>query len=441
VPHGPLVQHGPPPAGCRAVTPDAGLVAGGGRHALLSEVYRAIVRADDAPQMFADACRIAVERGGFLMAWIGVVEGDRVVPVASHGAEQGYLQAIDISAGTASSGQGPTGTAAQTGGHDICPDIGKDPRMAPWRDGALARGYRSSGAFPLLVSDRAVAVLSVYAAEVGFADPEVVELLDHLADDMAFALEGFDRDARRQAAEDALRDLTVQLERSNEALQEFVYVASHDLSEPLRTVTGFVQLLEQRYRGRLDADADDFIRFAVDGCAHMQDLIDGLLTYSRVATKAEPAEPVDVADVVRQAVESLHARIEDTGAEVVVGDLPVVRADRVQLGQVFQNLLANAVKFVAPGVTPHVEVTADPLDGEWRFVVADNGIGVEPANRDRLFRMFSRLQARTAYPGSGIGLAVCRRIVERHGGRIWHEEDPGGGSRFCFTLPREDGAP
>jgi PAS domain S-box-containing protein len=240
------------------------------------------------------------------------------------------------------------------------------------------------------------------------------------------------------AAAAELERRATELERSNADLQQFAYVASHDLSEPLRMVSSYVQLLAKRYQGRLDSDADDFIGFAVDGATRMQALIDGLLMYSRVGTSEYAFGAVDCAEVVEQTLAMLEARVKETGATVTVDALPTVHGDATQLGQLFQNLIANAIKF-ADKEPPRVDVSAERQDGAWRFTVSDNGIGIDPRHVERIFQVFQRLHSREAYPGSGVGLAICKRIAERHGGTISVEPNPGGGTRFCFTIPeRED---
>ena len=229
-----------------------------------------------------------------------------------------------------------------------------------------------------------------------------------------------------------------ELSRSNAELEQFAYVASHDLSEPLRAVAGMVQLLARRYQGKLGSDADEYIAFATEGCERMRKLIEDLLAYSRVGRADLDVVDVDVSELVSAVVRSLGSQVEESGCQVVVGDLPRVRADRRQLTQVFQNLMSNALKFRRPGADSVVEITAARSgDGAWRFTVADNGIGIEPEYRERIFRIFQRLHAREAYGGTGIGLAIAERAVARHDGRIWVEDGPGGGSSFSFTIPDE----
>ncbi|MBI5418679.1 MAG: HAMP domain-containing protein [Deltaproteobacteria bacterium] len=245
----------------------------------------------------------------------------------------------------------------------------------------------------------------------------------------------FDRMAERlKALRDALRKNMAELESSNKDLEQFAYVASHDLQEPLRMVASYVKLLERRYKGKLDKDADEFIAFAVDGAERMQKMIDDLLTFSRVGTRGRTFGPTDAGAAMEQALENLQLFVKEKGASVTRDPLPVVLADGSQMVQLFQNLIGNAVKFHG-NRPPCVHVSANKRDGEWVFSVRDNGIGIEPEYGDRIFRVFQRLHDRETYPGTGIGLAICRKIAERHGGRIWVESKAGEGSTFRFTIP------
>ena len=225
------------------------------------------------------------------------------------------------------------------------------------------------------------------------------------------------------------------LERSNLELQQFAYVASHDLSEPLRMVSSYLNLLRRRYRGRLDPDADEFIEYAVDGAARMRALIEGLLAYSRAGRSEETPEPVELGSVTADVLRSLAAAMVEAGAEIEISDLPVVLGVRGQLEQVLQNLMANALKFRADGRARVWVREEDAASGMAQIAVADGGIGIAPSEREHVFEMFGRLHDRETYEGTGIGLAICRKIVERHGGRIWVDEREGGGTVFRFTLP------
>jgi PAS domain S-box-containing protein len=234
---------------------------------------------------------------------------------------------------------------------------------------------------------------------------------------------------------DLVDKLLAELERSNTDLAQFAYVASHDLSEPLRMVSSYVQLLADRYSGQLDGDADEFIGYVVDGATRMKALIDDLLAYSRSGVDVAVRRRVDCGALVRSAVADLELAMGDSGATIEVGDLPVVDGDPGQLSQLFQNLLSNALKFVAPDVPARVRVNAVRWSDAWCFSVADNGIGIAAAHRERVFLMFKRLHGRSQYPGTGIGLALCHKIVTRFGGRIWLAEDSEEGCEFLFTVP------
>ena len=241
----------------------------------------------------------------------------------------------------------------------------------------------------------------------------------------------------------AIRDISVRkkaeaelfsLNRSNEDLEQFANIASHDLQEPLRMVASYTQLLGRRYKGRLDSDADEFIAYAVDGVNRMQRLIEDVLAYSRVGSKAEKLRDISSEDALRQAIQNLRSVIQDSSAVVTHDPLPTVMADNIQLIQLFQNLIGNAIKYQSPG-TPRVHIAAS-RNGEkrWTFSVKDNGLGIERQYFDRIFGMFQRLHKRGEFAGTGIGLAICKRIVERHGGRISVESQLGHGSTFRFAL-------
>jgi light-regulated signal transduction histidine kinase (bacteriophytochrome) len=255
---------------------------------------------------------------------------------------------------------------------------------------------------------------------------------------------GSDITARKRAeaelrrAHDELEQKARELQRSNSELEQFAYVASHDLQEPLRMVSSYTQLVMRRYGEKLDKDAREFMNYVVDGAARMKQLIEDLLAYSRVGTRGKEFAPLELEAIVRRAVTNLRAAIEEAGAAVTWEGLPQVQGDDVQLAQLLQNLIGNALKFRSASV-PRVNIFSTEKADDWEIVVQDNGIGIEPQYYERIFMVFQRLHNKAEYPGTGIGLAICKKVVERHGGRIWVESKLGEGSAFHFTLPKERG--
>lgn len=232
------------------------------------------------------------------------------------------------------------------------------------------------------------------------------------------------------------KKLEGELKRSNKELEQFAYVASHDLKEPLRMVTSYLQLLETRNRDKLDDASKQYLHFAMDGSGRMQAMIGDILVYSRVETKGAPLAPVDMNDVLTTVVKDFRVSIEESGASITHAYLPKVVADKTQIVLLLENLVGNAIKY-RDVAAPQINISAHSAGKEWVFAIKDNGIGIDPKYQDRLFRMFSRLHTREEYAGTGMGLAIAKKIVERHGGRIWVESEPGNGSTFCFTIPMQ----
>jgi light-regulated signal transduction histidine kinase (bacteriophytochrome) len=284
----------------------------------------------------------------------------------------------------------------------------------------------------ILVSGALGELTAVECIKQGAAD---YVLKDHLA--------RLPESVRRALREKKLREehrlSQENLARSNQDLEQFAYVASHDLQEPLRMVATYTQLLAERYQGKLDADADKYIRYAVDGALRMQQLVQDLLAFSRAGRQNSAPRRTDCNLALQAALNNLQAAIQESGAVVRPDQLPVVVADSSEIVQVFQNLIGNAIKFRG-SQPPVVRVSAKAKEKEWVFSVADNGIGIAAEHVENVFVVFRRLHTRAEYPGNGIGLSICKKIIEQHGGRIWVESEPGQGSIFWFTLPIKAGA-
>ena len=310
---------------------------------------------------------------------------------------------------------------AQEIGRELVTDGVPTEEIAEMQEEALRRLAEES---PNAISPETITLISAPLMEMlmayGLAFREQIERLAK------------ERERERELEEN--KRLMKELARSNLELEQFAYVASHDLQEPLRMVTSYVQLLAQRYHGKLDEKADKYIAYAVDGATRMQQLISDLLTFSRVGKQQKPHTAVPTSEIVDQTVADLEVAIQESRGVVTRADLPTVSADRGQMGQLFGNLIRNGLKF-RTDEPPRIHVDAERNGQAWVFSVRDNGIGIDTEFSERIFRAFQRLHERNKYPGTGIGLAIAKKIVERHGGRIWIESEPGKGTTFFFTIP------
>ncbi|WP_408957482.1 PAS domain S-box protein [Natrinema sp. 74] len=359
-------------------------------------------------------------------AYCSVFEHD---PAAPAGEELRCRAATGFDAGedVTASATGSIAAAALAGdGPVVIEDVAADDRF----DGPSLVNRDAESGLTVAIGPAADpwGVIDVYDTDRReFADHDV-DFLESVATIIATAIE-------RQEYERRLNETVTELEASNERLEQFAYAASHDLQEPLRMVSSYLRLLEDRYADDLDSDGREFIAFAVDGADRMREMIDGLLAYSRVETRGDPFEPVDLESVLEDVLTDLHVMIERRDAEITIeGTLPTVLGDASQLRQVFQNLLSNAIEY-SGDEPPRVFVSAERAGRHWQLSVEDEGIGIDPGDRDRVFRVFQRLHSREESDGTGIGLALCRRIVERHGGDIWVDSEPEVGSTFSFTIP------
>ncbi len=311
-----------------------------------------------------------------------------------------------------------------------------DYNLPQWRGVEALAVLRKEGLdIPLILVSGAVGdVIAVECIKQGATDYVLKDSLARLAISVRRALqEKAQRDQRQQAEQDLARK-AAELTRSNQDLEQFAYVASHDLQEPLRMIAAYTQLLSERYRGKLDAQADKYIAYAVEGALRMQTLIRDMLAFSRVGRNGVGSDPSDCNHVVEEALLNLKASINESAAVVVYKDLPVVAAERIQMVQLFQNLIGNAIKFRGKQA-PVIRISAQRQGLHWQFTIADNGIGIAPEYKDLIFVIFQRLHARDEYAGNGVGLAICKKIVEHYGGKVWIESELGHGCTFYFTLP------
>jgi signal transduction histidine kinase len=311
-----------------------------------------------------------------------------------------------------------------------------DYNLGEWRGVEALKILHAEGIdIPVIMVTGALGdVAAVECIKQGATDYVLKDGLARLPEAIRSALrEKHERSLRHQAEGDLARKVD-ELARSNADLEQFAYVASHDLQEPLRMVTAYTQLLAERYRGKLDENADKFIGYASEGAQRMQVLIQDLLAFSRVGRACSTCSRVDCKAATEEVLQGLARAIRENGADVTHGKLPAVWADRTQMAQLFQNLIGNAIKFRGKE-PPVISVQAEKVDEQWQFSVSDNGIGIAPEYAENIFVVFQRLHARGEYPGNGIGLAICKKIVQHCGGKIWVESQAGGGSTFKFTLP------
>jgi signal transduction histidine kinase len=326
---------------------------------------------------------------------------------------------------------------------DKSPDIVlADYNLGHWRGMEALEIMRREGLdIPLIVVSGSLGdVMAVECIKQGATDYVLKDSLTRLPESVRRALREKKLRQERKHAEEELAKKVEELARSNRDLEQFAYVASHDLQEPLRMVAAYTQLLAERYRGKLDEQADKYIHYAVDGATRMQALIQDLLAFSQTGRQETELKPTDCNAAVDQALKNLQAAIQESGAVVKYERLPVVMANGAQLEQVFQNLIGNAIKFRG-AEAPVIHIGAEQKGAKWEISVADNGIGIAPEESGSIFEVFKRLHTRTEYPGNGIGLAICKKIIERHGGRISVSSQPNRGCTFKLTLPVNEPGP
>jgi signal transduction histidine kinase len=401
-----------------------------------------MVRQEEEMELLEQVCRIVVDVGGYRMAWVGFAEDDEnktVRPITSAGYDHGYLDQAAITWADNERGRGPTGTAIRTGKIIPSQNALSNPVWGPWRLEGIRRGYASSIALPLTVDKKVIGALTIYASEPDAFDEAESSLLSNLAENLAYGIASIRLAEQRRLSEEELRVYASRLEVINEELQDFAFVASHDLQEPLRKIQTFCDMAQKRCAPVLDSTGKDYLDRIVNSASRMRQLLSDLLEFSRVATRPEPFKTIDLAKIVLEASDVFQSSFQETGCQIEIENMPAIEADETQMLRLFQNLIGNALKFRG-GETPRIKVYGK-LDRKRTcdIFVKDNGIGFDPNYAQLIFKPFQRLHGRSEYEGTGMGLAICRKIVERHGGSIRAESVPGKGSTFIIRLPVKQG--
>ena len=416
--------------------------------AILARANRALRVLDECNQALVDEakensllnriCRIIVETGGYRLAWVCYGRRDetwKVYPVAQAGNEESSLEKASISRMEAERDRGAIDAVIRTGRATIDRNIPTGLDSVSWSMGAQGCGYASVASLPLSLDAKTLGALVIHAVEPDAFNNEELGLLTGLAENLSYGIGAIRARDERRRAEEALKMYMEKLERSNQDLQDFAFVASHDLQEPLRKVQSFGDMLLAEYGNDLCEEGRDYLHRMKSATLRMQSLIQDLLSYSRVTTKSRPFISVDLNQLAREVLIDLEARIEQTGGRIEIGDLPSLEADPAQMRQLFQNLVGNALKFHGKE-KPVVRIYGlAASNGFYHACVQDNGIGFDEQYVDRIFAPFQRLHGRSTYEGTGMGLAICRKIAERHGGTITATSRPGEGSTFIVTLP------
>jgi signal transduction histidine kinase len=409
-------------------------------------IHQATSSETDRERLVRDICDGLVRHRGYLSAIILLLGNNGEMPlIASAGIDEALISTLQ---GQINSGKMPYCIGIASAEED---PIVVEGMAAECEGCPIKRVFVNRREFivRLNIGERTFGVLAVSIPAQLTSDELERSLFHAVGVEIALALGYFETEELKKKAEQLLKEQkhleelvekrTSELRGSNEELQHFAYVASHDLQEPLRMISSFLQLLSSRYSGKLDKDADEFIKYAVDGAVHLQNMIDDLLAISRVDSRGKEFTDVEMKNVIEDVLDNLAVLIDDEKVNISVGDMPTIKADRSQMTQLTQNLVENAIKFRGKD-TPRIEISAKRGKGEWIFSIRDNGIGIDGKYFERIFVVFQRLHAGDAYKGTGIGLSIAKKVVERHKGRIWLESEVGKGSIFYFTIPYVKGS-
>ena len=404
----------------------------------LSEFNQAMVRQTDEMELLQQVCRIVADVGGYRLVWVGFAENDEnksIVPIASAGYDYGYLDQARISWADDERGQGPCGISIRTGKMSVSQNAESNPAFAPWRFEAAKRGIASSISLPLIVEGHVIGALGIYASEPDAFDEGEASLLNNLAENLSYGIASIRLAEQRRQSQEELRVYASRLEMINKELQDFAFAAAHDLQEPLRKIQTFCDLAVQRCAPVLDNTSKDYLDRVINSASRMRELLHELLEFSEVAAIPEPFEKIDLMKIAREAADIFEASVKETGCRIEIENMPAIEADENQMLRLFQNLIGNALKFRSDE-TPHIKIySKSNRKGTWEIFVKDNGIGFEQRYAERIFKPFQKLHGRGEYEGVGMGLTVCRKIVERHSGTIRAESELGRGSTFIIRMP------
>jgi len=404
----------------------------------LSECNQALVRQASEIELLQQVCRIVVGVGGYRMAWVGLArndEGKAVEPVASAGYDQGYLEQAAITWADTERGGGPTGTAIRTGKITSSQNALINPFYAPWRSEGIKRGYAASIALPLVVERKIIGALTIYASEPDAFDEAEAGLLSNLADNLAYGISSIRIAEERRRSGEELKQYASRLEVINQELQDFAFIASHDLQEPLRKIQTFCDLAQRRCASALDSTGQQYLDRVVNSAIRMRQLLNDLLEFSRAAEQPGSFKTINLEEIVQDAADIFEEQLKVEGGTVEVTNMPEIEANESQMLRLFQNLIGNALKYRGDE-DPRIRISANRVgQGDCEICVRDNGIGFDPQYTDVIFKPFQRLHGRKEYGGTGMGLAICRKIVERHRGGIDAESEPGKGTVFKLRLP------
>ena len=420
-------------------------------YSVISQINQAIVRVQDEEALFSAVCTIAVEFGGFCMTWIARADAAAglVRPVAHAGSEES--SGGDMAGGIYDDMQCPVATAVREGTYVVCDDFADASRSSPWCEKGRAFGCRSLIALPLIKGGNRIGVFVLYSYENNVFADEELDLLLVVSHDISFALEFIEQQSARKRVEEGIRILneklermvcerTAELEAANKELQTFSYSVSHELRSPLRAIDGFGRLLEKDYDGLLDAKGKRLIDIIRKSTRQMDQLINDLLDFSRLGRKELTQTAIDMHELALSALDQIQKENSGRRVETIIEDLPAARGDMSMLRQVFINLLANAYKFTRASGEPRMRIGAYAEGDETVYFVHDNGAGFDMKYAHKLFGVFSRLHSDDQFEGTGIGLALVQRIINRHGGRVWAEGAENKGATIYFSLPRREGA-